>query len=198
MNRSASKSDEKAAIRAGVLAKRDVMDPVRRIEMSLEACGHALEMIEFDPGTIVSGFFPIRSEIDPRPLLDGLRKKGARLCLPIVKDKTTIIFRELVRGAELVNTGFGTSGPGPDAEVLDPSLLIMPLSAFDKNGGRIGYGAGHYDRAIERLIEKGIAPRLIGFAFSCQEVEAVPVEPHDMPLDAIVTENGFLDIKKGF
>jgi len=58
--------------------------------------------------------------IDPRPLMDEFRKLGARLCLPVVLDKTTIVFRELVRGAELVDTGFGTRGPAEDAEILDP------------------------------------------------------------------------------
>jgi len=138
---------------------------------------------------------PIRSEIDPRPLMDEFRKLGARLCLPVVMDKTTIVFRELVRGAELIDTGFGTRGPNEDAEVLDPSLLIMPLSVFDHHGGRIGYGAGHYDRAIAKIVDKGIKPRLIGMAFDCQHHERVPVEPHDQPLDAMLTESGYTPAK---
>ena len=77
--------------------------------------------------------------------------------------------------------------------MLDPEILIMPLAAFDANGGRIGYGAGHYDRAISRLIEKGMAPRLYGFAFSCQQVDHVPVEGHDQPLEAVITESGIID-----
>ena len=146
--------------------------------------------IAFEPGTVVSGFSPIRSEADIRPLMFSMREKGARLCLPVVLDRETIVFRDLVRGAELVDTGFGTAGPGPEAEVLDPELLLVPLSAFDAAGNRIGYGAGHYDRAIARLRAKGMRPRLVGIAFSCQEVEEVPAEPHDVPLDAILTEDG--------
>lgn len=188
MNSSAQKAD----IRNSVLAKRDQLDPVMRIEKSLQAADHGEGLFSFLPGTIISGFFPIRSEIDARPLMDRLRAKGARLCLPIVQDRTTIVFRELVRGAELVDTGFGTSGPGPEAEVLDPQILIMPLSAFDAKGGRIGYGAGHYDRAISRLIEKGMTPTLYGLAFSCQQVDHVPVEAHDQPLKAVITENGII------
>ena len=72
------------------------------------------------PGAIVSGFWPIRSEVDVRPLMFALREKGARLCLPAILDKTTIVFRELVRGAPMVDMGFGTAGPGEEAEVLDP------------------------------------------------------------------------------
>lgn len=183
--------EKKASMRKHSLMTRDAIPPDVRIEKSLLAAEHGINSIEFDPGTVVSGFFPIRSEIDPRPLMDELRKKGARLCLPIVLDKTTIVFRELVRGAELVDTGFGTRGPDEDAAVLDPSLLIMPLSVFDHHGGRIGYGAGHYDRAIAKLIEKGIKPRLIGMAFDNQHADQVPVEQHDQPLDAMLTESGF-------
>lgn len=184
---------EKAELRSQILSKRDRIDPIRRIDMSLDASEHGRKHISFDPGTIISGFFPIRSEIDPRPLMDAFRQKGARLCLPIVQDKTTIVFRELVRGAELIDTGFGTRGPGPEAAVLDPEILIMPLSVFDANGGRIGYGAGHYDRAIARLIEKGQQPKLFGFAFSSQQASEVPVEDHDQPLQAIITELGVIE-----
>ena len=186
----------KADIRKSVLAMRDRITPMHRIELSLEAADKGADYIQFDPGTIISGFFPIRSEIDPRPLLDIFRQKGARLCLPVVIDKTTIVFRELIRGAELIDTGFGTRGPGEEAPVLDPQILIMPLSAFDKNGGRIGYGAGHYDRAVSRLIEKNKHPQLVGFAFSCQEVDRVPVEAHDQPLEAVITELGVTQCAK--
>jgi len=182
---------QKAQLRETSLKRRDALSTELRIEKSLDASEHGAENIEFDAGTIVSGFFPIRSEIDPRPLMDQFRKMGARLCMPVVMDKTTIVFRELVRGAELVDTGFGTRGPGEDAETLDPSLLIVPLSVFDHHGGRIGYGAGHYDRAIAKIIHKGINPCLIGMAFDCQHEEGVPTEPHDQPLDAMLTESGF-------
>ncbi|MEZ5871011.1 MAG: 5-formyltetrahydrofolate cyclo-ligase [Nitratireductor sp.] len=181
----------KAELRKHALGRRDAIDPVARIEGSLAAAAHAAPEIGFEPGTIIAGFLPIRSEIDLRPVMDMFRQKGARLCLPVVMDKTTIVFRELVRGATLVNTGFGTTGPGPEAEVLDPQILLMPLSAYDRNGNRIGYGAGHYDRAISRLVAKGIVPQCVGFAFSVQEVDDVPCEDHDVPLDAIVTERGF-------
>jgi 5-formyltetrahydrofolate cyclo-ligase len=91
----------------------------------------------------------------------------------------------------LVSTGFGTVGPGADAAVLDPDIMLVPLSAFDRTGHRIGYGAGYYDRAIERLWQKGLDPQLIGIAFDCQEVPSVPAEPHDVRLDAILTESGY-------
>lgn len=185
----ASPSEEKRRIRAETLARRDALPVDIRIEKSLAMADHGAA-IAFDPGTVVSGFWPIRSEADIRPLMFAMRERGARLCLPVVLDRETIVFRELVRGAEMVDTGFGTAGPGEEAEILDPRLMLVPLSAFDARGNRIGYGAGHYDRAIARLAERGMKPRLVGVAFSCQEVESVPAEPHDVPLDAILTEDG--------
>ncbi|MDH4439185.1 MAG: 5-formyltetrahydrofolate cyclo-ligase [Rhizobium sp.] len=180
----------KANLRKERLARRDQIDPAIRLEYSLGMADLAGEMIAVEPGMIVSGFFPIRSEADIRPLMARLKARGARLCLPVVMDKETIVFRELVAGADLVDTGFGTRGPGPDAAVLDPDLLLVPLSAFDAKGNRIGYGAGHYDRAIARLREKGRNPRLIGIAFDCQEVAEVPDEAHDVRLEAVLTESG--------
>ena len=184
----------KALIRTERLALRDAINAEVRIEASLAMADHAGDAIAFDPGAIISGFFPIRSEVDVRPLMGKLKARGARLCLPVVIDRETIVFRALLPGAELVSTGFGTRGPGPEAEVLDPEIMLMPLAAFDARGNRIGYGAGHYDRAIARLRAKGANPVLIGVAFDCQEVPEVPFEPHDVGLDAILTESGLRNL----
>lgn len=184
------KRELKAEIRKARLAVRDAIPADTRLEHSLAMAELAGDALSLEPGLVVSGFFPIRSEADIRPLMARLKARGARLCLPVVLDKETIVFRELAADAELVDTGFGTRGPGPEAAVLDPDLLLVPLSAFDAAGNRIGYGAGHYDRAIARLREKGRHPRLIGIAFDCQEVAEVPYEAHDVRLEAVLTESG--------
>lgn len=185
-----SNRELKKALRLESLARRDALDPHRRIEAALVIAEAGLSAIGIEPGDVVSGFMPIRSEMDTRPLLAALAEKGARVCVPAILDKTTIVFRELVRGAPLVDTGFGTVGPAEDAAVLDPTIMLVPLAAFDARGHRIGYGAGHYDRAIARLHARGLHPRLFGIAFDCQEVERVPAEAHDVPLPAILTESG--------
>lgn len=171
------------------LSRRDALDPLWRIEMALRVATFGAA-VAIEPGTVVSGFWPIRSEIDVRPLMATLREAGGRLCLPVVIDPATIVFRELVRGAPMVETGFGTSGPGEEAAVLDPQLMLIPLAAFDARGHRIGYGAGYYDRAIARLAGMGGKPRLVGVAFDCQQVDRVPDEPHDVALPEIITESG--------
>ena len=180
----------KRKLRRDALARRDALDPLWRTEASLEMAEVANSVIRIEPGAIVSGFWPMRSEVDVRPMMFALRENGARLCLPAILDKTTMVFRELIRGATLVDMGFGTAGPGEEAETLDPSIMLVPLAAFDARGHRIGYGAGYYDRAIELLTRNGHAPRLVGVAFDCQEVPEVPDEPHDVVIPEILTEGG--------
>jgi len=148
------------------------------------------EAIDVLPGAVISGFLPIRSEADIRPLMDRLRIRGARVCVPVIIDKQTIVFRQLAEAGSLVPGSFGTVGPADDAALLEPDILLVPLSAFDRTGQRIGYGGGYYDRAIALLRQKGLARLLIGIAFDCQEVPSVPAEPHDVRLDAILTESG--------
>ena len=141
-------------------------------------------------------------DYNERLVLSLVRQHGALAKTDIARmtglsaQTVSVIMRELeaerllVRGAPVIKTGFGTTGPGPEAVELDPAILFVPLSAFDAAGHRIGYGAGHYDRAIDRLRAKGLSPKLIGIAFDCQEVASVPAEPHDVALDAMLTESG--------
>lgn len=185
-----SAKELKRNLRKEALARRDALDPFWRIEASLEMADLGQAGIAVDGASIVSGFWPMRTEVDIRPLMFALREHGARLCLPAIIDDTTIVFRELVRGAALVDMGFGTAGPGGEHPLLDPSIMLVPLAAFDARGHRIGYGAGYYDRAIARLAARRLAPRLVGIAFDCQEVERVPDESHDVILPEILTETG--------
>ncbi|MBO6639787.1 MAG: 5-formyltetrahydrofolate cyclo-ligase [Roseitalea sp.] len=181
--------EDKAAIRAAALARRDALAADHHAHAARALADHA-GGIGWHPGNIVSGFWPIRSEIDPRPLMEALAARGAIIALPAVIDRQTIVFRRHDKAVPLVPGGFGTMAPGPDAKPLDPDLMLIPLSAFDDGGNRIGYGAGHYDRAIARLVAKGRTPRLVGLAFECQRVNRVPAEPHDVPLHTVLTENG--------
>lgn len=109
-----SPRDLKAALRKERLALRDAMPAEVRIEASLAMADHAGDIIALDPGHVVSGFWPIRSEADVRTLMVRLRDRGARLCLPVILDSKDIVFRELLDGIAVVETGFGTTGPGPD------------------------------------------------------------------------------------
>lgn len=188
MNDLLSPADEKATLRKQVLARRAAMPVTDRIERGLMLVDHA-GALPLPPGAIVSGFWPIREEIDARPLLDRLRQLGHRLCLPVMVGPS-LIFRRLDRDTELVPAGFGCMEPGPAAEELRPDVLLMPLAGFDGQGNRIGYGRAFYDNAIAALEKNGPLLR-IGLAFALQEVDRVPVEAHDKPLDGILTEDGY-------
>ncbi|PVB61895.1 5-formyltetrahydrofolate cyclo-ligase [Labrenzia sp. 011] len=179
---------EKDLLRKEALARRAALGDIERIEKSLSLADHA-DGLPLPEGSVVAGFWPIRDEIDPRPLMDALRCKGHPLCLPVVAEPH-LVFRTLERGADLVAAGFGTMGPGPEAAEVCPQVLLMPLAGFDAAGNRIGYGKGHYDTAIAALEKTG--PLLcIGLAFAVQEVDRVPAEEHDKPLNGILTEQGY-------
>jgi len=181
-------ADDKRHIRKAALARRAALSETARIEASLEIADH-VDALALPPGAEVAGFWPIRDEVDPRPLLDRLRQLGHPLSLPVVANPH-LVFRRLERGAEMVDAGFGTIAPGPDMPEVDPHVLLMPLAAFDGSGGRIGYGKGHYDTAIAALEKREPVVR-IGVAFAVQEVDHVPLEAHDMRMHGIVTEKGF-------
>lgn len=178
---------DKVTLRRAALAKRRAL-PADVHERAAETLLGYLDRLPIQANAMVSGFWPIQAEINPLPLMRALRDRGCGLCLPAILDKTTIVFREWSSDDALVDTGYGTRGPDEDAKIVDPDVLLVPVAVFDRSGGRIGYGAGYYDRAIEKLRIKGRSPRLIGIAFSCQEIETVPVEPHDQALEMVTTE----------
>ena len=186
-----SKSD----IRAAVLERRDAIPEFTRIENALALVEH-IDALDTAPGQIIAAYWPIRSEIDPRPLLFALHERGARMALPVVLDDA-LVFRELTRTTQLVPTGFGTSGPSEEAAVVAPDILLMPLAAFDDNGNRIGYGRGYYDRTITVMRSEGLEPRPIGLAHATQEVDAISVEPHDVPMNAVLCETGLRPMSTG-
>jgi 5-formyltetrahydrofolate cyclo-ligase len=183
---------QKAAIRAAALARRDAMDTDARLVASrrfADSGPAALARLGFAKveGATVSGFWPIRSELDPRYLMRRLADEGAHLALPCIEDGE-LVFRQFAFGDRLRQAGFGLSQPMPEVDLVAPAIMLVPLAAFDRQGGRIGYGKGYYDGAIARLAAKGERPPILGLAFACQEAPAIPVEAHDQRLDAILTE----------
>jgi 5-formyltetrahydrofolate cyclo-ligase len=179
-------ASDKAALRASALARRDGLGPAVRAQAS-EAVARRASPLLPRPGGPLGGFWPIRSEIDPRPLMRLAAGAGHPLALPRVT-KEGLVFHAWDPDVPLVGGKFGLSEPAPDAPVVDPSALIVPLAAFDRRGHRIGYGAGYYDRAIERLSAGGRPLATIGVAFAVQEIDRVPDASHDRALDWIVTE----------
>ena len=148
---------------------------------------HVLSLPALAHASCVAAYWPIRSEIDPRPILAGLHARGQATALPVVTPDG-LVFRRWSPGDPLVRARFGLSEPVAEAPEVRPDAFLVPLAAFDRAGRRLGYGAGLYDRAIAAL-----APHLtLGLAFAAQEAAAVPTEPHDRPLDLIATEAALL------
>lgn len=154
------------------------------------ACAALIEAVRrtTPPGGGVSAYLAIRTEIDPAPVFAPLVAAGFSLCLPVPFKNAALQFRPWHPGDALVPGGFGTLIPEDPSEVV-PVTLIVPLLAFDAQGYRLGYGGGHYDRTLEGLRRTGTVSAL-GFAYAAQQLERVPTEPTDQPLDAVVTELG--------
>lgn len=145
-------------------------------------------------GPVVSAYWPIGSEIDPRPLIRRLKNEGgADICLPRVEDDGSMTFRAWAPGNALEDRPFGLKEPLANAETRTPTLVITPLLGFDRKGNRLGYGKGHYDRALERLRADGRV-FVCGLAFFGQELAEIPAETHDIPLDWLMTERGSIPL----
>ena len=187
-------SQQKSKWRAEALAARQALDPERRILGAKALARHDLPF-EISNGSVLAGYWPIRSEIDPHPLMEKFAAAGARLALPVTVGRDQpLVFREWSPGDPLRRGPLGISEPMPEAPELSPDLLLVPLAAFDRSGHRIGYGAGHYDRTLEALRRhKGVTT--IGLAFAVQEIPKVPAMPHDVMLDYVLTDIRLFDCR---
>ena len=140
-------------------------------------------------GGIVSGYWPLEDELDPRPAMDRLAGLGHPLALPRVQGRgRPLAFHAWQPGDRLLAGSFQVMEPSPDAPVVEPRILLVPLLAFDRTGRRLGYGAGYYDMVLGDLRARSPAPFAIGVAFAAHEIAEVPAGPRDQLLDAVVTE----------
>lgn len=136
--------------------------------------------------TIVAGYIPIGSEIDPRPLMSEFSKAGAVLCLPeVVAKGKPLRFRQWAPGDMLISGAMGTLQPLDSARILEPDILLMPLVGLDSRGVRLGQGGGFYDRTLAVLRDQGALA--FGVGFDEQLVELLPCEDHDQQLDGVFT-----------
>jgi 5-formyltetrahydrofolate cyclo-ligase len=174
----------KTAIRAEARARRARL-PRTGFAEALAAHAAALDLA---PGAIVAGYFPIRDEADPRALMSALAARGHPLALPTIAPGRPLVFRRWKLGdAMRANAqAFNIPEPLDTAPEVMPDAVLVPLLAFDATGHRLGYGGGYYDRTLDKLGKV----QAIGVAYAEQEIAAVPREPHDRRLDAVITEAG--------
>jgi len=189
-----STSPSKGDLRKSALDARDAMDAAVRVAAGEKLAARGLPF-EIAAGTVVSGYSPIRSELDPAPLMRKLAEQGARLALPAVMARgKSLVFRAWVPGDRLTLGPLGILEPSPAMAELIPDVMLVPCAAFDRLGHRIGYGAGHYDFTLAHL--RKVKPiTTVGVAFAAQEIKSVPALAHDVALDYVLTEKKAFDFR---
>ena len=181
-------SAQKAAARKAAFAARKAAFDLR----APGACGLLSSVLAGYRGVPLSGYMPIRSEIDPLPAMAEAAAHGPVGVPVIVGQGAALKFSRWTPGGALCAGPFGAQVPAVD-DFFDPEIVIVPLLAFSRAGARLGYGGGFYDRTLEQLRARR-ATLAIGFAFAAQEVDALPLEETDQPLDMIITEAEVIEV----
>lgn len=177
---------EKARLRAEGFARRDALDAAWRRQASQEIAARVLALPGLRGVDPVGAYWPMRSEVDPRPVLTALAAQGRAVALSQTR-MPLLVWRNWRPGDRLAHGGFGVMEPPDEVPEVEPRALLVPLCRFDRRGGRLGYGKGHFDRSIAALAAH--RPLLtVGLAFSVQEADEVPMAGHDRRLDFVVTE----------
>jgi 5-formyltetrahydrofolate cyclo-ligase len=163
-----------------------------------ERAARRLPLSRFSRFRIVASYRPQGAEVDPHPVLQailGFDPGFATPVLPVALDKSSALsFRHWDFEDRLVPDAFGIPAPPKSAPELVPNLIIAPVLAFDRKGGRLGQGAGHYDRTLAKL-RKDRPVFMLGLAYAGQEVDELPQDRHDQRLDAILTETGYIEVR---
>ncbi len=189
----ATLDDEKRRLRAEAKRRRAAAAAAEGAAEALR--DRLLADLALPEGAVVSAYWPMGSERDPRPLMAALHGRGHPLALPAVAGpERPLVFRAWAPGDPLRPAAFNTREPGPDKPELSPRVLLVPLLAFDRTGYRLGYGGGFYDRTLAQLRDSGDV-FAVGVAYAAQEVAEVPRDGSDQPVDWIVTEAESIDLR---
>jgi 5-formyltetrahydrofolate cyclo-ligase len=177
-----------------MIARRDALPPDAR-SAAAEAIAARPFPLPVAAGMIVSGFMPMKSEINPLPLMRKLADAGARLALPATGRRgQPLTMRDWTWGEPLASVVWGIREPKPQALQVEPDILLVPLLAFDRAGYRLGYGGGYYDLTLAQLRSRK-AVIAVGLAFAIQEIAGVPTTPRDATLDLVLTEHEVIDLR---
>jgi 5-formyltetrahydrofolate cyclo-ligase len=186
----------KTELRREMIARRDALPADVRSAVA-EAIAARPSPVAAPPGAIVSGFMPMKGEINPLPLMKKFSGRGARLALPVIAGRgRPLVMRAWNFGEPLVSGVWGIREPPPQAAEVEPDIVLVPLVAFDRAGRRLGYGGGYYDLTITRLRARKPVVAM-GIAYAVQEIAAVPAAAHDATLDLVLTEREIIDLRGG-
>jgi len=182
--------EQKESVRKILRQKKEAMLPEERLGKSRRICRHLMDVI--GTGETVMVFTSKEKEVNTRPLIQALFRQGNPVIVPIIVQEDFSLRLSYIRDfSVLVPSTFGVPEPiGSEipAAAHDIDTIILPMLGFDRKGGRIGYGAGYYDR----FLSKNPGLRKIGIAFACQEVGSLPVDENDIRMDAVITEDGMV------
>jgi 5-formyltetrahydrofolate cyclo-ligase len=185
-----TKDDLRRAMRA---RRRDLA--VLAPDAAERAAAH-LPLEALPPFTVAAGYHALGAELSPWPVLRRLQAAGARVVMPVAPAAgAPLLFRAFAEDQPLEPDAARIPSPTSSAEALTPDLVIAPLIAFDREGYRLGQGGGYYDRTLAAL-RAGARLFVIGLAYAGQEVDRIPRDAHDQPLDAILTESGYHRIRR--
>lgn len=174
-------------MRAELIARREAVPEATRNEWSLAISLKLLHAMPMRPGLVIAFCWPHRGEFDARHVLHRLRERGARCALPVLRGKDeAMIFRFWEPGVEMRSGALGIAYPAK-GETLDPDVLLVPLVGFGRAGDRLGYGGGYFDRTLAAFARR---PLCVGVGFELARIESTFPQPHDVSMDAIVTEAG--------
>ncbi len=176
------------AERERLIGARLAMPGNVRRGLSARIADHLEQALGDVDGLIVSAYWPFRGEPDLRGLLERLKARGAHVALPVVVGRgQPLVFRAWAYGAPLERGVWGIPVPMRDAEVVSPHVVIAPVVGFDGDRYRLGYGGGFFDRTLAARPDK---QRTLGVGYAKAAVATIYPQPHDIPMDVIVTEDG--------
>lgn len=183
--------DSKAALRADAGKRRSRIAKADGVAAAHRLAERFLGVLPPGGGVTVSLYWPVRDELDTRPLMETLAAEGVQVALPVVLGKAKpLLFRRWRPGHPLVDGHFGIKAPPESAETVRPDVIGVPMLAFDADGHRLGYGGGFYDRTLTALRSDGKPrPLAVGLAFEQQRVAWLPRHGGDQRLDMVVTDH---------
>lgn len=192
MSAVASPADEakawRSALRKELIARREAASATERERWSAQIAAYIDRLVPDARGRVVGFCWPYKSEHDARPIVLPMLAQGARAALPVVvAPRTPLVFREWSPGCAMEDGAHGIPVPADSAPQATPDLVLLPMNGFDREGYRLGYGSGFFDRTLASLERR---PVVIGICFEHGRVDTIRPQPHDIPMDYVVTEAG--------
>jgi len=180
------------AERARLRVARDAMPVADRRAAGEALAGHLRDFLDARPevarGRVFAGYWPIKGEPDLRPLMAELHRQGVAVALPLVETKAApLVFRRWTPETRMVRGDWNIPVPPPEAEAVTPAFALAPLLGWDGAGFRLGYGGGYFDRTLAALAPR---PFAIGIGLELGRLPTIYPQPHDIPMDAVLTEDG--------